>query len=61
MSNNFFFLICNGDKLIYDSIHRFFDFNVDIFNNFDLYDSLLDNRNLNLSLYLTNYDFLNFF
>lgn len=61
MCNNFFFFVSNCNEFINDSIDWFLNLNVDIFDNFNLNNSLLNHRNLNLSLNLTYYYFLYFF
>lgn len=61
MSNNFFFLISDCDKFINHSIDWFFNFNINILDHFNFYDSLLNDRNLDLSFNLTNNYLLYFF
>ena len=65
MSNNFLFLVGDCNKFINHSINCFFNLNIDILNDLNLYYSLLNHRNLDLSLNLTNnyllYFFFNYF
>lgn len=67
MSHNFFLFICDRNQLIDNSIDWFFDLNENFFDNFNFYDSLLENWDLDLFLnlsynyflYLSNNYFLN--
>jgi hypothetical protein len=61
MNNCFFLFVCNGYQFIYDSLDRFFNFNINIFNNFNFNYFLLYYWNMNMALNFFDDNFLSFY
>lgn len=60
-SNDFLLSVGNRDQFINDTIDWLFNFDVNIFDNFNFNNPLLNDWNLNYSFNITNDNFLNFF